>query len=548
MNKKLNVCIAQINPVVGDLSGNLEKIRRALDDCPAGTDLVIYPEMATCGYPPEDLVLKPFFLSQVEKYVQKLAVESASHNKYLILPTPWRIKGKVDNAALLIGEGKIIARTAKHVLPNYGVFDELRIFTPGPLPEPVEFKGCRLGIMICEDMWYQEPAKNLRENEADLLLVLNASPYEGTKNITRLDVARARAEETGLPLLYVNQVGGQDELVFDGASFAIDEQGRILLQMEEFEEALQPFAIIKPEGEKWFFEKGPVKPEPENIESIYKALVLGLADYVGKNGFPGVLIGLSGGIDSALCATIAKDALGADRVRCILMPSPFTSAESIGDAQELAENLGVSLDRMEIGKAMETFRGILSPHISENAPETTFENIQSRCRGLLLMALSNSSGYMVVSTGNKSEMATGYATLYGDMCGGFNPLKDIYKTQVYELARWRNREKQIIPGRIITKPPSAELKPGQTDQDTLPPYGVLDDILACLIEKDLGISDIVKRGHSEDIVRKVWRLLDVAEYKRRQAPPGIKITSRAFGRDRRYPVTNHFTGSILPGN
>ena len=541
----LKVVPAQVNPIVGDLGGNLRLIRKIWEDCPEDTDLVVFPEMVTCGYPPEDLVLKPFFIEQIGQHVEKLVKTTTGSRKAILLPTPWKSEGRVYNAALLIEGGRIRNIVTKHYLPNYGVFDELRVFASGPLPLPVEFRGCKLGIMICEDMWYPEPAASLRENGADLLLVTNSSPYEGTKSITRLDVARARTRETALPLLYINQVGGQDELVFDGASFAIDASGDIVLSLKEFEEETGQWSLVRQEEGSWTFGPGKIIPNLPNTEAIYRALVLGLGDYVRKNGFPGVLIGLSGGIDSALCATIACDALGADKVRCVMMPSAYTSEASMADAAKLASAFDFRLETIPIDNVVRAFGDELGPHLGETVPEITYENLQSRCRGMMLMALSNSSGYMVVSTGNKSEMATGYATLYGDMCGGFNPLKDIYKTQVYELANWRNRQGAVIPERVITRAPSAELKPGQTDQDSLPPYDVLDDILSCLIEKDMDIKSIAARGHSEDLVRTVWRLLDIAEYKRRQAPPGIKITSRAFGRDRRYPITNHFVNNNI---
>lgn len=541
MSQSLKLNVAQINPTVGDLDGNIELVKKFWDKVDDDIDMVIFPEMITCAYPPEDLVLKPFFLEQIEKRVDKLVEYSASKKTAILLPTPWQENGNTYNAALLIYNGKIQSRTLKHNLPNYGVFDELRIFEAGLLPAPLEFKGSKIGVMICEDMWYPEVSKSLADNGADFLVSVNSSPYEGTKYITRLDVARARVSETGLPLLYVNQIGGQDELVFDGASFAIDRNGKTVFSLKEFSVETSNLQVKSDSNGKWSFIPGEIIPNMDNTAAIYAALVLGLKDYVTKNGFPGVIIGLSGGIDSALCATIAVDALGADKVSCVMMPSPYTSDISLIDASELASNLGIRLDNISIENVVRQFGADLKPLLSKNAPDVTFENIQSRCRGLYLMALSNCTGNMVVSTGNKSEMAVGYATLYGDMCGGFNPLKDTYKTQVYNLARWRNEQKSDIPVRIITRPPSAELKPDQEDQDSLPPYDVLDDILSCLIEKDMDIHSISERGHDYELVRKVWRMLDIAEYKRRQAPPGIKITSRAFGRDRRYPITNHFS-------
>ncbi|MCB1530495.1 MAG: NAD+ synthase [Rhodospirillales bacterium] len=538
MANSLTLTLAQLNPIVGALSYNLEKIRKIRDTVPEETDLILYPEMILTGYPPEDLVLKPFFMEKVEEAVETLVKESAAQKPWLIVPTPWRQKGNLYNAALVIGEGKIQAARFKHRLPNYGVFDEQRRFTHGPLPEPVDFKGTKIGLMICEDMWYPESAAHLKKQGAEILLVPNASPFEAGKKTVRMDLARQRVSETGLPLIYLNQVGGQDELVFDGGSFALNEAGNVVLQAEAFAEDIHHTLWEKSDDSaqgRWLCLTDTVHPPYEGPEELYRAVTLGLRDYVQKNGFPGVLIGMSGGIDSALSAAIAADALGPEHVTCVMMPSPFTSKESLEDAAACAEALGTHYEIRPIEPAMKAFEETL--HITSGIAH---ENMQSRCRGLILMALSNDGGKMVLSTGNKSEMAVGYATLYGDMCGGFNALKDLYKTQVYELARWRNTQSQVIPENIITKAPTAELKANQRDQDTLPPYEELDDILACLIEKDMGLPDIAGHGHSPETVRRVWQMLDRAEYKRRQAPPGVKITSRAFGRDRRYPITNRF--------
>ncbi len=537
MPKNINIVLAQINPIVGDLAHNMDKIHAAWKDTPQNTDLIVFPEMVICGYPPEDLVLKPFFMDSVEQAVNTLVKESTNHSAAILLSTPWRIDGETFNAVHLVHKGKILATRTKRHLPNYGVFDEQRLFTPGPLPEPVEFKGVQLGIMICEDMWHPDAASHLKQQGAEILIVINASPFDSKKHDIRLHLAQARTDETKLPLLYVNQVGGQDELVFDGGSFILDEQGSVIAKAKVFEEDILSYPseqVQRAEGSG-----------QDSKSEIYKALTLGLHDYIEKNNFPGVLIGLSGGIDSALSAAVAVDALGPERVHCVMMPSRYTSQDSLDDAQEQADTLDIKLDTIPIEPVVEQFNTIMSDHKDSSV---TFENIQSRTRAVILMALSNATGKMVLSTGNKSEMAVGYATLYGDMCGGFNVLKDIYKTQVYELAKWRNEQGEVIPERVITKIPTAELKDNQSDQDTLPPYDTLDDILTCLIEQDMGIDDIAGRGHEREMVEKIWQMLGRAEYKRWQSPPGIKITARAFGRDRRYPITNHFTNINKAGS
>lgn len=524
MTFPLTMLLAQLNPTVGDLEGNFKKIRDIRDNHPK-IDLLIFPEMITTGYPTEDLVLNPYFMDRVEQRVNNFIEESKDQHSACILPTPWRENKKIYNAALLVHDGQILGIIKKHHLPNYGVFDEKRVFEAGPLPEPVEFKDQKLGIMICEDMWFPDVAKNLKQGGANILIVPNGSPYQKNIQDMRLKQATARVSETGLPLLYVNQIGGQDELVFDGKSFVLNKDGEMTHLLKGFKE------------ETGFYNNPEINNPPAKTEEIYYAVTLGLRDYVRKNNFPGVLLGLSGGIDSALSATIAVDALGADKVHCVMMPSPYTSQESLDDAEKCAKALGIELDTISIGPAMDAYKGLLDNNIDQNNAGTTFENIQSRARAMTLMALSNANGYMVLSTGNKSEMAVGYATLYGDMCGGFNALKDLYKTQVYELAKWRNTKNKLIPQNIITKAPTAELKSDQTDQDTLPPYNVLDDILAALIERELPPEEI---KHDQEIVLKVWKMLDQAEYKRRQAPPGVKITEKAFGRNRRYPITNRF--------
>ena len=556
MTESLALALAQINPTVGDLDGNVERIRRARAEARAhAADLVIAGELAVSGYPPEDLVLKAAFQDAVTDSVGQLAGDTGDGGPALLVGAPWPRDGKLYNAALLLDDGRVCAEMLKHELPNYGVFDERRVFAAGPLPGPVAFRGARLGVMVCEDMWIPDVAECLAESGAEILVVINGSPFETDKKDVRLGHATARIGECGLPLVYVNLVGGQDELVFDGASFVLGADYSLRAQARAWE--TQVLLTRWRRGEAgdtnagWVCDQGAIaRPHPE-LEAIYRALVLGLGDYVDKNGFPGVLVGLSGGIDSALTAAVAVDALGADRVRLVMMPSPYTSRESLDDAAGVAESLGCRLETIPIEPAMDVFAGMLAESFQGLPANETEENIQARARGMTLMALSNKFGFMVLSTGNKSEMSVGYATLYGDMCGGFSVLKDVYKTTVFELARWRNADRpgnalgpegQVIPDRVITKAPSAELKPGQKDADSLPPYGDLDAVLRSLIEGEMSAQDVVARGHDPAVVNQVWTMLDRAEYKRRQAPPGVKITSRSFGRDRRYPITNRFRG------
>ncbi len=546
---RLTIAAAQLNPTVGDIAGNIVRLRQARAEAARqGADLLVAPELYVSGYPPEDLVLKPAFVAACQAAVRDLAAETVQ-GPAIILGTPWQQDGKRYNAAVLLEGGKVAALRFKHDLPNYGVFDEKRVFRAGPAPGPIAFRGVRLGLMICEDMWTPDSTEALQETGAELLIVINGSPFESDKRDERLSLAVARVKESGLPLLYVNQVGGQDELVFDGASFAIDAACQLRFQGPDWREAVVPIVWRRVDGERWTIEPGAMERPTEGLAATYEAMVLGLRDYVEKNRFPGVVLGLSGGIDSALSAAVAVDALGADRVHCVMMPSPYTSRESLDDAAEVARRLGIDLRSISIEPAMQAFAEMTAPSFAGRAADITEENIQSRARGVTLMALSNKFGWMVLSTGNKSEMSVGYATLYGDMCGGYAVLKDVYKMTVFALSRWRNEHRPaglrgsagvVIPERVITKPPSAELKPNQTDQDTLPPYDVLDAILECLVEHEMPVAEIVARGHDEAIVRAVWRMLDRAEYKRRQAPPGVKLTRRAFGRDRRYPITNGF--------
>ncbi len=548
MTDRLSIAIAQLNPTVGDIAGNIAKLDAARAEAARlGADLVVASELFVAGYPPEDLVLKPAFVAACQGAAQEFARATAS-GPAVLFGCPWRQDGKVYNAAVLAEGGKIAALRFKHDLPNYGVFDEKRVFTAGPAPGPIPFRGVRLGVMICEDMWSLDATETLSELGAELLVVPNGSPFETDKRDERVALAVARVKESGLPLLYVNQVGGQDELVFDGASFALDASCVLKIQAPCWREALV-MSHWRRGADGWTVDEGALVPPSEGTEAFYEALVLGLRDYVRKNRFPGVVLGLSGGIDSALTAAIAADALGADRVHCVMMPSPYTSRESLEDAALVAELLAAELRTIDIGPAMRAMDEMLKPSFDGRAPDITEENIQSRARGMALMALSNKFGWMVLSTGNKSEMSAGYATLYGDMCGGYAVLKDVYKMSVFDLSRWRNQHRtpgmlgplgRVMPERVITKPPSAELKPNQKDEDTLPPYAVLDDILQCLVEREMTVAEIVGRGHPEATVRMVWRMLDRAEYKRRQAPPGVKVTRRAFGRDRRYPITNVF--------
>ncbi|WP_404379734.1 NAD+ synthase [Caenispirillum salinarum] len=547
---RLNILLAQINPTVGDIDGNAAMLRHALERAKAaGADLVVGPELCLCGYPPEDLVYRRAFLDRVEEAVSALAAET-NDGPALIVGAPWRVDLGVVNAALLLCEGEIRAVRAKHHLPNYGVFDEQRVFTPGPLPEPVDFKGVRLGILVCEDMWFPDVAANLKEHGAEILVVPNGSPFEVDKHEVRLNHAVARVEETHLPLIYVNQVGGQDELVFDGASFVINSDyalaGRAAAWAED--DLLTVWTKSARFG-TWNADSARVEPPDDRCAAIYQAMMLGTRDYVNKNGFPGVILGLSGGVDSALAAAVAVDALGRDRVRCVMMPSPYTSEHSLEDAAAIAETLGVEYDTINIGPAMGAFDTMLEGVFEGTEVGITEENIQSRARGIVLMALSNKFGPMVLSTGNKSEMSVGYATLYGDMNGGFNPLKDVYKLDVFGTCRWRNENKpvgalgpegRVMPDRVISKPPSAELRPDQKDEDSLPGYEILDAVLRGLNEDQKGVRELVEDGFDADVVEKVWTLLNRAEYKRRQAPPGVKITSMAFGRERRYPITNRY--------
>jgi NAD+ synthase len=550
MTDTLRISLAQFNPTVGDVAGNAELVRKARRVAAAEkADLVMLSELFLSGYPPEDLVLKPAFQQACRAATEALAAETADGGPAVLLGTPWVEDGKLYNAVCLLDGGKVAATRYKADLPNYSVFDEKRVFAPGGNQSPVNFRDVRLGLPICEDIWGADVVECLAESGADLLLVPNGSPYEHDKLDVRTTLVKRRIEETGRPTVYLNQVGGQDELVFDGASFVMNVDGSIPVQMPAFAEAQTTVTWRRQGNNGWVCEAGLKVPQPSVIESVYQAMMLGLRDYVQKNRFPGILLGLSGGIDSALSLAVGVDALGADKVRAFMLPSPYTSNDSIEDAAKCAELLGVVHDTVSIEPAMHAFEESLRDLFAGRGKDTTEENIQSRIRGVTLMALSNKLGHMLLTTGNKSEMSVGYATLYGDMCGGFSVLKDIYKVMVYRLSEWRNANKPVgalgpsgavMPERVITKAPTAELKENQTDQDTLPPYEILDGILECLIEQELTVDQIVAKGFARETVLRIWRMLDLAEYKRRQAPPGVKITRRAFGRDRRYPITNGF--------
>ncbi|MDO8289590.1 MAG: NAD+ synthase [Parvibaculum sp.] len=549
MTDKLCIALAQLNPTVGDIAGNLKKAVAARREAAmSGADLVVFSELFLAGYPPEDLVLKPAFQRAAAEAVASLARDTADGGPGILIGAPWMHEGKLMNAVLYLDKGEIKGHTFKVHLPNYGVFDEPRVFQPGNPPGPLNIRGVRVGVPICEDIWLTDVVECLEETGAEILLVPNGSPYDADKFDARAQLVVARVRESGLPLAYVNQIGGQDELVFDGASFVINADYSLAVQMPAWVEKVTITNWSRTD-KGWVCEAGEKALVEEGLESVYLALVQGLRDYVNKNRFPGVVLGLSGGIDSALVAAIAADALGPDKVHCIMLPYRYTSDISIADAQECAKAIGVRYDVVPIENPVAGFTSALEPMFAGTQTGTTEENLQSRTRGVILMAVSNKFGALVLTTGNKSEVSAGYATLYGDMNGGFNPIKDIYKMQVFALSRWRNANKPasclgatgvVIPERIITRPPSAELRPDQKDEDSLPPYEMLDAILEGLVEKEMSIRDIVALGFDRAIVKRIEHLLYISEYKRRQAAPGVKISARNFGRDRRYPITNGF--------
>ena len=547
MIDRLTIVLAQLNQSVGDLRGNSDAMLAVRAAHPAA-DLIVYPELQLIGYPPEDLVLKPALQQAADAELDRMAAVTADGGPAMLVGSCHRKDGKLYNAMALLDGGKIAALTLKHELPNYGVFDEKRVFEPGPLPGPITVKGVRIGIPICEDMWLPDVCECLAETGAELLISPNGSPYELGKDDRRLGHGVGRVTETGLPLAMLNRVGGQDELVFDGGSFVLNSDRTLALQMRAWDEMVAVTEWERLPG-GWRCLPGTVTPQEDDLTNIYHAMVVGLRDYVNRNRFPGVVLGLSGGIDSALSAAVAVDALGADRVWCVMMPSRFTSQESLDDAADCARLLGVRLDTVPIEPAVAAFDQMLDPTFADRTRDLTEENIQSRIRGVTLMALSNKFGHMLLTTGNKSEMSVGYATIYGDMAGGYSVIKDVYKMTVFALCRWRNAnrprfglgaEGPVMPDRVITKPPSAELRDNQKDEDSLPPYPVLDAILQGLVEDEKSVAEIAASGIDIADVARIERLLHIAEYKRRQAPPGVKIGRRNFGRDRRYPITHAF--------
>jgi len=527
----MKLAIAQFNCVLGDLAGNVAKIFQYAEQARMqGAQLLMTPELSLCGYPPEDLLLRDGFCQACARALQELAAKISGIS--VVVGHPHQRDGKLYNAATLIQDGVIAATYLKHELPNYSVFDEERYFDHGIEPCLFEIAGIRFALNICADIWKPESAKLARESSAQVLLVLNASPYAMDKQESRYEVVRERIAETGMAVIYANMVGGQDELIFDGGSFAMDSHGDLTAQGKYFEDDLLMLEFqggLRPVGER--------VAELSLEAGVYRALCLGVRDYIGKNRFPGVLLGLSGGIDSALTLAVAVDALGADKVHAVMMPSPYTAQISLDDSREMVKTLGVRYDEIPIEPMFQSYLAALQSAFAGSAVDTTEENLQARIRGNLLMALSNKFGSLVLTTGNKSEMTVGYATLYGDMAGGFAVLKDVSKTLVYRLADYRNTLGRVVPERIITRPPSAELRADQTDQDSLPPYDVLDAIMACYVEQNLAIPEIIARGYAEADVRRVVHLIRISEYKRRQSAVGIRITERSYGKDWRYPIT-----------
>jgi NAD+ synthase len=550
---KLTIVSAQMNPVVGAIESNLDQARVAMLWARSyKADILVLGELYILGYPPEDLVRKPAAVKDCMDAVATLARDTQAGDMAIIVGTPWQNEAGLFNAVAVLANGVVAEVRFKHELPNYAVFDEKRVFDAGPVPAPVTIKGVRIGLPICEDIWFDRVSAGLKAAGAELLIVPNGSPYRRPVREERLACAQARVAETGLPMIYVNQVGGQDELCFDGGSFALSATGEIVQSLPNFTEDLAVSRWEKTSG-GWVCVEAKMDEQMVGLSADYAAMVLALRDYVDKNKFPGVLLGLSGGIDSGLSAAVAADALGPDRVRCVMMPSRYTSQDSLDDAAENANRLGVPYEIISIEPAVAAFGIMLAPAFAGTQSGIAEENIQSRSRAVTLMALSNKLGHMVLTTGNKSEMAVGYATLYGDMCGGYNALKDLYKMEVYALAAWRNAHVsaiglgppgEVIPQRIIDKAPSAELRENQKDQDSLPPYPALDDMLHAFVEEEEEVEDVVARGHDLETVQRIQNLLYVAEYKRRQAPPGVKIGTRNFGRDRRYPITNRYRDKI----
>lgn len=545
---RFRLTLAQLNPVVGDIAGNAAKARSAWAEAKAaGADMLALTEMFITGYQTQDLILKRVFADAAEAAILALAADCAE-GPAIGIGGPARVGDRLHNAWWVLQGGKVVAKVLKHHLPNSDVFDEKRIFSPADVSGPYRIGPVRIGTPICEDAWHPDVAETLAETGAEILLVPNGSPYHRGKPNLRLNLMVARVVETGLPLVYLNMVGGQDDQVFDGSSMVLNPGGALAVQMPQFDTCLTHVDFTRgPEG--WRAEPGMIAEIPRIWEADYRACVMGLQDYMAKTGFRKVLLGLSGGIDSAIVATIAADALGPENVRCVMLPSAYTSEHSLEDAGEVARNLGCRLDTVPIGGAQAAVGEALADLFADTEPGITEENVQSRLRGLMLMALSNKFGEMLLTTGNKSEVAVGYCTIYGDMNGGYNPIKDMYKTRVFETCRWRNDHHRpwmkgpagaVIPERVITKPPSAELRPDQKDQDSLPPYEVLDAILEGLVDQELSVAEIVAQGYDHATVKRVEHLLYISEYKRFQSAPGVRLTPRAFWLDRRYPIANRF--------
>ena len=548
MTDKLSITLAQVNQSVGDISGNAAEML-AVRSRAGKVDLVAFPEMQLIGYPAEDLILKPSLIERAQAELEHLAQATNDGGPGMLVGSVFVRDGALHNGVAMLDGGRITAVRFKHELPNYGTFDEKRLFTPGPLPEPVLFRGAMLGLPICEDIWHPDVCRHLADFGAGMFVCINGSPYEIEKDVLRIEgVAKRRAADTGLPLAYLNRVGGQDELVFDGASFVVNGDGRLAVQMADWE-VRETRTNWTRTARGWNCDRGEFETLADHPEDIYCAMVLSLRDYVNKNGFPGVVLGMSGGIDSAACAAIAVDALGPERVWCVMLPSRYTSQSSLDDAEACAKALGCRYSTIPIQPAVAGFDAMLADDFADTKVDLTEENIQSRIRGVTLMALSNKFGPMLLTTGNKSEMSVGYATIYGDMAGGYNPLKDAYKMTVFAVSEWRNSHApkigmgpggEVIPRNILVKPPSAELRPDQKDEDSLPPYPVLDKILLGLVDHEKSVEQVVADGYDRDTVVRIERLLHLAEYKRRQAPPGVKLGARNFGRDRRYPITHKF--------
>lgn len=535
MSRKLSIALAQLNWLVGDIEGNTERMLQTLhEQQKAGADLVMFSELALSGYPPEDLLYRDDFYQRCEAQLDRL--QAATQQTAVLVGHPWREEGNLYNALSLFADGKLLGRYFKQQLPNYGVFDEKRYFSAGHDTCVVELKGYRLGLLICEDLWFDGPVDAVKAARAEIVLSINASPYNREKPYIRKTLMAAHCQRTGLPLVYLNQIGGQDELIFDGCSKVFDAAGNMTHRLAAFAEQTTLLQFNECEVVPMMAPAAELPP----LAQVYEALVLAVRDYVTKNGFNGAVLGLSGGIDSALTLAIAVDALGKDKVQALMMPFRYTADISIADAKEEAEILGIEFDVLSIEPMFDAFMGQLSPMFAGTVRDTTEENLQARCRGVVLMALSNKRRSIVLTTGNKSEMAVGYATLYGDMAGGFDVLKDVPKTLVFKLSEYRNTVSYVIPQRVITRPPSAELAPDQKDEDSLPPYDILDAILEGYVEQDKSVADLVAEGFDETIVRKVIRLVDINEYKRRQSAVGPRITARNFGKDRRYPITSGF--------